>query len=84
MAELQLTAVENKIANIIIIVKKNLKKGYNTKIDEIEKKLTDHNHDNYITTLEFNTFTAEVFDARLGQANLISKADLDTKLICLN
>ena len=27
------------------------------KINEIEKKITDHNHDKYITTPEVNTFT---------------------------
>ena len=30
------------------------KKNYNAKITEIEKKLTDHNHDKYITNPEFN------------------------------
>ena len=42
-----LTAVENKILNISTLVKKTI---YNTKITETEKKLTDHNHDKYITT----------------------------------
>ena len=31
-----------------------IKTDYNTKINEIEKKLTDHNHEKYITTPEFN------------------------------
>ena len=31
-----------------------IKKDYNTKINEIEKKLTDDNHEKYITTPEFN------------------------------
>ena len=35
--------------------------------------LTDHNHDKYITTSEFNTLAADIFNARLAQANLISK-----------
>ena len=30
------------------------KTDYNTKITEIEKKLTDHKHDEYIDTSEFN------------------------------
>ena len=45
----------------------------------LKKKLTDHNHDKYITTPEFNTLTA-VFNARLEQANLATKADFDAKL----
>ena len=49
------------------------KKDYNTKITELEKKLTDHNHDKYITTPEFNTLAADVFNARLAQATLVTK-----------
>ena len=76
-----LTAVENKIPNISSLVKKT---DYNTKITEIEKKLTDHNHDKYITTPEFNTLAADVFNARLAQANLVTKTDFDAKLSSLN
>ena len=35
-----------------------------TKITEIKNKLTDHNHDKYITIPEFNTLAADVFNAR--------------------
>ena len=37
-----------------------LKTDYNTEISEIEKKVTDHSHDKYITTTEFNQLTAEI------------------------
>ena len=44
------------------------------KITEIEDKITtDHDHDKYITTQEFNNLTSESFTARLKQANLASK-----------
>ena len=76
-----LTAVENKIPNISSLVKKTQN---NTKITETEKKLTDHNHDKYITTPEFNTLAADVFNARLAQANLITKTDFDATLSSLN
>ena len=46
-----LTAVQNKIPDLSSLVKKT---DYNAKISEIEKKVTDHNHDKYITTPEFN------------------------------
>ena len=46
------------------------KTNYDTKISDLEKKLTDHNHDKYITTPEFNTLVAGVLNARLAQANL--------------
>ena len=76
-----LTAVENKIPSVSSLVKKT---DYDTKISELEKKLTDHNHDKYITTPEFNTLAADVFNARLAQANLITKTDFDVKLSSLN
>ena len=60
------------------------KTDYDVKIIEIEKKLTDHNHDRYITTPEFNTLAADVFNERLAQAKLISKSDFDAKLSSLN
>ena len=53
--------------NISSLVKKA---DYDTKITEIEKKLTDHNQNKYITTPEFNSLAAGVFDARLKQADL--------------
>ena len=65
-----LTTVENKIPNISSFVKKT---DYNTKVSEIQKKLTDHNHDKHITTPGFNKFTAEVFETRLVQANIVAK-----------
>ena len=60
------------------------KTDYNTKVTEIENKLNNHNHDKYITTPEFNTLAADVFNARLAQANLITKTDFDAKLSSLN
>ena len=48
------------------------------------KKLTDHNHDKYITTPDFNTQAADDFNARLAQANLETKRNFDAKLWSLN
>ena len=62
-----MTAVENKIPSISDLVKKT---DYNTKITGIEKKLTDHNHDKYITTPKFNKLVADIFNAWLVEANL--------------
>ena len=72
-----LTAVENKIPSVSNLVKKT---DYNTKISELEKKLTDYNHDKYITTPKFNNLAADVFNARLAQATLITKTNFDGKL----
>ena len=60
------------------------KTNYDTKISKLEKKLTDHNHEKYITTPEFNTLAADVFNVRLAQADLLTKLDFDAKLSSLN
>ena len=73
--------VENKTPDISSLVRK---KKIGAEITELEKKLTDHNHDKYITIPEFNTMIASVFNPRLAQANLITKTDFDSKLSSLN
>ena len=67
----------------LMLVIQSKKTEYDTKVSEIEKKVTDHDHDKYITTSEFNNLTAKSFAARLAQANLVRKTDFDTKLIRL-
>ena len=54
------------------------------KISEFEKELTDHDHDKYITTSNFNTLAVSVFNAKLAQANLITKTNFDVRLSSLN
>ena len=76
-----LTAVKNKIPNVNNLVKKT---DYDAKILDIEKKITDLDHDKYITTPEFNAMAANIFNARLAQANVITKTDFDAKLSGLN
>ena len=66
-----LTAVENKICSTSNLVKKA---DFNTKIK----------HDKYITTSEFNKLATNAFNARIAQANLITKTDFDAKLSSLN
>ena len=61
----------------------NKKTGYEAKLTKSKKNI-DHDHDKYITTSEFNNLTAKRFAARFIQANLVIKADFDTKLISLN
>ena len=76
-----LTAIENKILSVSNLVKKT---DYNTKVTEIENKVNNHNHDKYIDTSEFNKLATDGFNARLAQANLITKADFDAKSSSLN
>ena len=76
-----LTTVENKMPDVNNLVKKA---DYNTKVTKIENKLTNHNHDKYIDTEEFNKLAADVFNGRLAQAKLITKMEVDAKLPSLN
>ena len=66
-----LTVVGSKIPNISNLIKKT---DYDGKITEIEKKITDHNHGKYITAPKFNALAASVFNARLAEAHLVTKA----------
>ena len=70
-----------QIPNLSNLVKKT---DYDTNVNEIEKKIIDHNRGKYITTSEFNELTAENFAARLTQSNLVTKTDFDNKLSSLN
>ena len=76
-----LTVAKNKMPSVSNLVNKP---NCSTKITEIENKLNNHNHDKYITTPELNTLAANVFNARLAQANLITKINFDAKLLSLN
>ena len=76
-----LIAVENNKSNVSNLIKKT---DYDTKVDKIEKKITDHKHDEYITTPEFNKSTAESFAARLAQTDSVTMTDFENKLSDLN
>ena len=85
------TELENKIPDTSGLVKKT---NYNTKITELENKIPDISNlaaktaltaiENKIPSAEFNKLAADVFNARLAQANLITKTDFDAKLSSLN
>ena len=49
-----------------------------------KNKLNNHNHEKCIDTSEFNKLAVDVFNARIAQANLITKRDFDAKLSSLN
>ena len=71
------------LCRLLILVIQFKKADYNTKIDEIEKKILDH--DKYVTTQEFNKHTTEHFATKLKQAklatkNFVKKTDFDDKL----
>ena len=54
-----------------------MKTDYDTKVKGIEKKITDHTHDDYITTPEFNKL-------KLAQADLVTKTYFDNKMTSIN
>ena len=76
-----LTAVEYKIPNVIILVKKA---DYDAKLLDIERKVNYHDHDNYITTSEFNKVTTENFAARLTQGSLLTKTIIISNILIIN
>ena len=60
------------------------KADYNAKVAEIENKLNNHDHDQYITTPEFNKLAADVFSARIAQASSITKTIFDNTVSSLD
>ena len=57
-----MTEVENKTPSISSIKKK---KDFNVKISKIERQLSDHDHDKYITTPEFTNLAAKVSTSKV-------------------
>ena len=57
---------------MLVIQSKNF--DYNSNINKIENKITDHDHSKYIATPEFNKLTSESVTARLKQGNLAGKS----------
>ena len=76
-----LTTIDNKRPSVSSLAKKT---DYNAKITEIENRLNNHNHEKYMTTPEFNTLAADVFNARLARANLVAKTNFDSSVLILN
>ena len=76
-----MTAVKNKIPGVSSLVKKT---DYSTNISEIKNKVSDHDHDKYITTSEFNKLAAESFKARLAQSHLVTKTGFGAELTSLD
>ena len=67
-----LTTVKNKIPSVSNLVKKT---DYNTRVTEIENQLNNHNHDKDIYTSECNKLAVDAFNARIAQANLVTKTN---------
>ena len=49
------------------------KNDYDTKINETEKKITNHKHDKYITIPEFNKLTAQNFCSKISTSKFSNK-----------
>ena len=55
-----------------------------SKVTETENKLINHNHDKYITSPEFNTLAADVFNVRLAKEDLVVKTNIDNTISSLD
>ena len=64
-----------KIKYPVLVIQKKKKTDHNTKINETENEIIDHNDDKYITAPEFNKLT-ENLAARLKQVDLASKSGI--------
>ena len=74
-----LTTVENKIPSISNLVKK--KQTITQKLLELKRNLLIINNcDKYIATPELFTLDASDFNARLAEANLVTKTDFDNSV----
>ena len=69
-----LTAAENNISNISTLVKKQT---ITLKLQKLKINLLIIIMTNTLNTQEFSKLTADVFNARIAQANLIAKTDFD-------
>ena len=80
-AKSALTTIENTIPSVSNLVKKQTitQKLLKLKINSLTIIMI-----NILKTSEFNKLVADVFNARLAQANLITKTDFDAKLSNLN
>ena len=59
-----------------MLVIQSKKTDYNTKIREVQNKITtDRDHDKCVATQEFDKLTSENFTTKLKQAHLGSKND---------
>ena len=75
----KISEVENKIPNTSSLVTTTV---LNTKISEVENKIPDNSK--YITTQESIKLTAENFEERLKQADLLNKTYFNDKLTSFN
>ena len=66
----KISEVENKIISVSGLVKKT---DYDAKIKDIERK--------YFSTTDYNKFTSDILDVKIKQKELVSKSDIDKKLI---
>ena len=48
------------------------------------QKFNNHKLDKYIDTTEFNKLAGDIFNARIAEANLVTKTDFDATLWSLN
>ena len=80
-ANTALTAVANKTPSVSSLVRK---KNYDAKISELEKKFLIKIMTNILLPQSLNTLAASVFNAKLPQANLITRRDFDAILSSLS
>ena len=61
MLKLMRLKVKYLVLQLLLLLLLKIKTDYMTNVREIEKKIADHNQDQYIITPEFSKLTAENF-----------------------
>ena len=67
------TAVENKIPDVNILVKKKKKTDYDAKITDTESK--------YITTADYNNLTKNIVNNSINSKNLVGKFAISNNVL---
>ena len=80
----KITEIEGKIPDVSGLATKTALTTVENKIPSVSSLVKEQTNDKYIDTPEFNKLAVDVFNARLAQANLITKTELSGKLSGLN
>ena len=78
--KVKLTELENKIPDISSLATKTALTTVENQIPDVSDLVNKTDYNTKVTKIKINKLTADVFNARIAQANLIIKTNFDAKL----
>ena len=78
--KVKLTELENKIPDISSLATKTALTTVENQIPDVSDLVNKTDYNTKVTKIKINKVTADVFNARIAQANLIIKTNFDAKL----